>query len=85
MPARLSEDRWRLVIPYLDRGLELAPGDRPAWLAAVADQDPDLARDLTDLLDQHDRLPRVGGRGPDPVVENCRVLGQALRNTPSRE
>jgi hypothetical protein len=43
MPARLSEDRWRLVIPYLDRGLELAPSDRPAWLAAVADQDPDLA------------------------------------------
>ena len=80
MPARLSEERWRLVIPYLDRGLELAAGDRPAWLAALAAQDPDLARDLTDLLDQHDRLDAEGflaGAVPRPAPR-ASLEGQTL-------
>ncbi|HET9314629.1 MAG TPA: serine/threonine-protein kinase [Vicinamibacteria bacterium] len=80
MPARLSEDRWRVVIPYLDRGLELAADDRPAWLAAVAAHDPELARELTELLDQHDRLDAQGflaGAAPRPAAAGS-LEGQTL-------
>ncbi len=80
MPARLDEARWRLVIPYLDRGLELAPEERPAWLAALAAEDAELARDLTDLLDQHDRLDAEGfleWSAPRPAASGS-LAGQTL-------
>ena len=53
---RLSAERWRQLIPHLDRGLELAEAERGPWLAAVQATDPGLAADLEELLSTHRRL-----------------------------
>ena len=37
MPAP-GRDRWEELSPHLDRALELAPGDRTAWLAELRAQ-----------------------------------------------
>ena len=51
-----SPDRWRVVLPLLDRGLELAPPERGPWLAGIAADDPELARELETLLARHAEL-----------------------------
>jgi eukaryotic-like serine/threonine-protein kinase len=51
--AAVDTQRWQRVSPYLDRGLELAPGERTAWLAALRLEDATLAADVESLLDAH--------------------------------
>ena len=63
MSTRLDAERWREVIPYLDRALDLPAEERTAWLAALRGQDPALAEDLTALLDRHDALEQEGFLG----------------------
>jgi hypothetical protein len=60
MPARISAERWRVVIPYLDAALELDEGDRHAWLDALRRQDGSLAADVALLLEKHDLLDAQG-------------------------
>src|SRR5687768_6598151 len=60
MPARISPERWRVVIPYLDAALELDDDDRTAWLDALRAQDASLAADVADLLQKHDVLDAQG-------------------------
>jgi hypothetical protein len=49
----VDKDRWRVVSPYLDRGLEFAGDERAAWLASLRAEDPALAADVEALLDEH--------------------------------
>ena len=52
----LSADRWRTLSPFLDEALEIANGERAAWLASIRARDPVLAADLQLLLAEHDAL-----------------------------
>jgi serine/threonine protein kinase/tetratricopeptide (TPR) repeat protein len=55
MPG-LSPDRWRAVSPYLDEALDIATGERAAWLASIRARDEALADDLRLLLEEHEAL-----------------------------
>ena len=50
----ISPERWRLLSPYLDEGLELPPGRRAGWLAAIAERDAELAAQLQAMLAEHE-------------------------------
>ena len=60
MSARISPDRWPVVIPYLDRALDLRAEERGPWLALLRAEDPALADDLLTLLQRHDSLEEQG-------------------------
>ena len=48
-----NADRWRVLSPYLDEALEIAPDERADWLASIAARDAALANDLRSMLAQH--------------------------------
>ena len=66
--ARLSAERWREVIPHLDRALDLEKHERAAWLGALRATDATLADDLAALLHRHDAMDDrfLGGAPPPP-------------------
>jgi eukaryotic-like serine/threonine-protein kinase len=80
MSARLSPDRWRVVIPYLDRALDLRDEDRAPWLASLRAEDPALADDLSTLLQRHDSLEEQGflEGPPAPPAAQSSLAGQAI-------
>lgn len=49
--AFLDLDRWRVVSPLLDRMLDLSAPDRESWLAELRATSPDLAAELSSLMD----------------------------------
>jgi serine/threonine-protein kinase len=80
----LSADRWRTLSPFLDEALEIANGERAAWLASIRARDPVLAADLQLLLAEHDALdeshflegavPLAPGTAPAPSLAG-QILG----------
>ena len=80
MPARLSTDRWRVVIPYLDHALDLRHEDRAQWLTLRRAEDPALADDLEALLHRHDSLEeqRFLESMPAPSIPQASLAGQAI-------
>jgi serine/threonine-protein kinase len=56
MTTRRDPDRWRALIPHLDRALELAPEERAPWLASLAADDAPLADELRSLLARYDAI-----------------------------
>ena len=72
MARRFSDDRWREVIPHLDRGLELEEAERGPWLAGIRATDPELARDLEALLAAHAGLDDRGFLR-DPLADTARL------------
>jgi serine/threonine protein kinase len=60
MPSRLSAERWRVVIPYLDAALELEDDRRAAWLEALRREDAALAEDVLALLEKQESLDAQG-------------------------
>jgi len=44
--SRLDPDRWEALSLYLDQALQVPEETRPAWLAALREQNPSLAADL---------------------------------------
>lgn len=73
--------RWALVNDLFHRAVEQSPEDRVAFLAAEADGDSDLIRDVGSLLDAHDRpddfidTPAVGRRIGHYVVRGLLGAG----------
>lgn len=63
----LSNERWRIVGPYLDRALDLPVEDRAAWLAALVAEDAAMAADVKALLEQHDVLSQEGFLAGEPA------------------
>jgi len=54
--SRLDPDRWEAISLYLDQALQLPEEKRPAWLAALHEQNPSLAADLSVVLHEHQAL-----------------------------
>ena len=44
--SRLDPDRWEAISLYLEQALHVPEDTRPAWLAALREQNPSLAADL---------------------------------------
>jgi serine/threonine-protein kinase len=80
MPGRLSTDRWRVLIPYLDRVLELPDEQRGSWLASLREEDAALADDLAALLERRATLERRGFLEGAPVAPTpeASLAGQAI-------
>src|SRR3954466_14240283 len=56
----MDKSRWLRASGHLDYVLELAPGDRDAWIASLREQDPESAADVAGMLDEHRRLAAEG-------------------------
>jgi serine/threonine protein kinase len=52
MPT-LNPDRWQEVSPYLDKVLAMPTEERAGWLASLRENNPELARLVEALLDEH--------------------------------
>jgi eukaryotic-like serine/threonine-protein kinase len=50
---RLDNKRWKAVSPYFDRAIDLSDEERASWLRDLRHQDPALANDLEQLLEDH--------------------------------
>jgi serine/threonine-protein kinase len=64
----MDRTRWLTLSPYLDQALDLEPEALPAWLAALRTREPQIAADLSMLLDERADLNRkqflATGLGP---------------------
>jgi serine/threonine-protein kinase len=81
MPSRLSSERWRVVIPYLDAALELAGDRRQEWLDALRKEDRALGDDVAALLEKQESLDAQGfldGRAGDERSLPVTLAGQVL-------
>ena len=56
----LSPEQWQALRPYIEQALEMADGERSAWLASIRAQDTALADQLTSLLEEHSDLAKAG-------------------------
>ncbi len=54
----LDREQWHRLSPQLDRALDLIPGEREAWLAALRKADASLAADVDDAMTAHLALER---------------------------
>jgi serine/threonine protein kinase len=54
----MDADRWRLLSPLLDRGLEVFGSEREAWLDALRRDDPRVAAEIDAMLNEADALER---------------------------
>ena len=79
MPG-ISKDRWQVISPYLDQALELASGERDAWLASLRAKDPALASDLQELLEERDAVSREGflEGSASPLPPPASLAGQTI-------
>ncbi|MBP2648811.1 MAG: protein kinase, partial [Gemmatimonadetes bacterium] len=59
MPV-MDPDRWLELEPWLDRALELAPGERARWLDELSISSPDIAADLSRLLAREADADKTG-------------------------
>jgi serine/threonine protein kinase len=48
--ARWNADKWRAIVPHLDRALDMEPVERDRWLTELAGHEPSVARELGELL-----------------------------------
>jgi hypothetical protein len=78
--ATLNPDQWQVLSPYLDRALAMTSDERAAWLRSMGEQNPALAAQLVELLDEHRVLAQEGflenGRFEPPHTPG--LAGQAL-------
>ncbi|HTJ24169.1 MAG TPA: protein kinase [Gemmatimonadaceae bacterium] len=58
--AVIDRDRWRKLEPLLDEALELPEPERAAWLARLRSESPDLAAEVTALLERDAAADRRG-------------------------
>src|ERR1700691_2143231 len=58
--STLSPDQWQALSPYLDQALAMTDDERGAWLSSLSEEDPALAAQLVQLLDEHRVLAQEG-------------------------
>ena len=76
----LSPDQWSALSPYLDKALTLSGEERTHWLKVVRAENPDLARQLQELLSEHQaaQLEAFLETSPITLSENPGLAGQTL-------
>lgn len=66
--STLSREQWQAVSPHLDQALATPEGEREAWLAALREQNPELADQVQRLLQEHQALDGEGFLEHSPPV-----------------
>src|SRR5580704_18906196 len=51
--STLSSGGWRALSPYLDKALALSEHERAIWLESLRAEQPELASQIEELLDEH--------------------------------
>jgi tetratricopeptide (TPR) repeat protein len=59
---------WQRLAPYLDRALDLDPGERERWLADIAATEPQVATEVRRFLQEHVELDAKGFLEHSPIV-----------------
>jgi len=78
--STLSPDQWSALSPYVDKALTLLEAERTYWLKALRAENPDLARQLQELLSEHQAAQQEGflEKSPIPLSENPGLAGESL-------
>ena len=78
--STLSSGGWRALSPYLDKALALSEHDRAIWMESLRAEQPDLASQLEELLDEHfaAQLDRFLEHGPSFALASAGLAGQAV-------
>ena len=76
----LDPDQWQALSPYLDQALTLTEADRECWLAAIREENPALAAQLQELLNEHEAAERKGflQKSPDSPPVSLGLAGQVV-------
>ena len=53
----MTPERWQQIREVLEKALELAPGERAAFLDGACSSDPSLRQEVDALLDSDPKLP----------------------------
>jgi eukaryotic-like serine/threonine-protein kinase len=56
----LSHEQWQALSPYLEQALAIPEDQREVWLRSIAEQNPDLADQLSAMLEEHRVLSEKG-------------------------
>lgn len=75
-----NRSHWQRLSTYLDRALELAPGERADWLANLRMQDAELVEELGDLLRTGEQVNREGflEGSSSPLLEQTSLTGMTI-------
>ncbi|HWJ49267.1 MAG TPA: protein kinase, partial [Candidatus Udaeobacter sp.] len=78
--STLSPDKWGALSPYLDKALTLSEAERAHWLELLRAENPDLARQLQELLNEHQAAQREAFLETSPITlaDNPGLAGQTL-------
>ena len=79
--STLSPDQWHIVSPYLDQALTLSEAERARWLEAIRAENPGLASQIEELLDEHRAAEqkRYLDTGPASILgESYGLAGQQV-------
>src|SRR5215467_4351920 len=76
----LSPDKWDALSPYLDKALTLSQEERERWLEALRSQNPELAKQVQELLNEHQALRQEAflETGPLMLLQNTGLAGQIM-------
>ena len=74
----LRPERWNRFSAGFDHALELSDAERGEWLAALADADPEMARELSEALQQRQR-PGYCEFLAEPLLSGDRSTGTTMR------
>jgi len=76
----LNPEQWREVSPYLDKALEMPEAERASLLASLDEINPELARFLRSLLEEHHALARGEflEHTPAPLPQQPALAGQSI-------
>ncbi|MBI3476062.1 MAG: protein kinase [Acidobacteria bacterium] len=58
--STLSPEQWQALRPYIEQALDMSDDERGAWLSSIRAQNPELAGQLTSLLEEHQELAQAG-------------------------
>jgi eukaryotic-like serine/threonine-protein kinase len=78
--STLSPERWSALSPYLDKALTLSETERAVWLAALRAENPDLAGQLQELLNEHQAAQQEAFLETSPITlaDDPGLAGQTL-------
>jgi serine/threonine protein kinase len=78
--STLSPERWRALSPYLDKALTLSESERAVWFAGLLAENPELAGQLQELLNEHQAVQQEAflEKTPIPLSQNPSLAGQTL-------
>ncbi len=66
--SSIRPEQWQELSPYLDQALAMSDEERAAWLSSLGEKNPDLAKQLRELLDEHRMLEKEGFLNKGPVA-----------------